>query len=668
MGILGVVLSSIWNNNTMKEQSDQTQELFVAIQKSDVEKVKRLLTSDIALEQKDSKGMTALTLASSIGNTEIIQLLISAGAKVNIEPQPLVFNPQISSAELPGGQNLGNLIAQATETAPEEAKNFYAGLMSFMDAMSSKSTQLYDDETNDNSIIEEQSIEADENEDYEDEDYEDEDEDIASTPLGAAVLTGDLKTVMILLQAGTDPNPSVWHETPVLVMAARKGQVEIVQALIDAGANVNRGFDELPLHTASEEGHLEVVRLLLDAGANVEGYEEDYWTALMAASSAGHLSIVQLLVEHGADVNAWSQGETPLMLAARSANQETYDFLYPLVSDEIRLIGDRDAEKEMAKTIRRRTREKNKEVEKLIDAAMYGNLKQVQQLISDGVEINSIAVCNRTALSLAIQGGHISVIQALLDAGADPNLADETDDGLADKSPLMEAASTFFATNRGDMVRLLIEHGADLNQQDAEGQTALMRALEFSDMDVIETLIKAGANLDIQDQEGNTVLMMAELSKSTKIVNLLKQAGASQKGLKEVELLQAIEQGDIDKVKVLLQENLNLNARISETTMLCRAASEGHHEIAKLLIASGADVNQRASKGHFNPLLYAAYYGNLEVVRILLKAGADLHIRVTDYLNPLEYAELGKQEGHRKDQPFDEIITLLESYGATRSA
>jgi len=87
-----------------------------------------------------------------------------------------------------------------------------------------------------------------------------------------------------------------------------------------------------------------------------------------------------------------------------------------------------------------------------------------------------------------------------------------------------------------------------------------------------------------------------------------------------------------------------------------------------LLIASGADVNQRASEGHFNPLLYAAYYGNLEVVRILLKAGADLHIRVTDYLNPLEYAELGKQEGHRKDQPFDEIITLLESYGATRSA
>lgn len=638
----------------MTQPSDRIQELFAAIQKSDVAQVKQLLASGIALDQKDTNGQTALTLASSIGNAEIIQLLISAGAKVNVEPEPLVFNPRISEPKLPGGKNLGDLIAQATADAPEEVKNFYAGFMSIVDGLSGKSNQA-------------QVVEADDSEDDE-EDDEKEDEETGRTPLGAAVLKGDISTVKKLLEAGANPNPSVWHETPVLVVAARKGNIEIVQTLIAAGANVNRGFDELPLHTAAEEGHLEVVRLLLDAGANVEGYEEDAWTALMAASEAGHLSVVKLLVERGADVNAWSQGETPLMLAASGVHREIYQFLYPLVDDEIRAIGDRDAEKAMARTLKRRSREQNKAVEKLIDAAIDGNLKQVKQLIASGVDVNAIASCDRTALSLAIQGGQIPVIQALLDAGADPNLADETDDSLAANSPLMEAASTFFATNRGEMVRLLIQRGANLNQQDAAGRTALMHALRYSDVDVIETLINAGADLDIQDNEGNTALIMAEFGKSTKIANILKQADASQKGLKEVELHQAIQQGDTDRVKVLLQENLNVNMRIGETTVLCRVAIQGNHEIASLLIAAGADVNQRASEGYFNPLLYAAYAGNLEVVRVLLEAGADVHVRITDFLNPLEYAELGKRDGNHKGQPYNEVIALLKSYGATKSA
>jgi ankyrin repeat protein len=120
-------------------------------------------------------------------------------------------------------------------------------------------------------------------------------------------------------------------------------------------------------------------------------------------------------------------------------------------------------------------------------------------------------------------------------------------------------------------------------------------------------------------------------------------------------------------VKILLREGINVNARICKNTALHQAASNGNHEIAKLLIAAGADVNQRISEGYFNPLLIAAYEGNLEVVRVLLEAGADVQVRVTDYLNPLEYAELGKWQGHKKGQPFDEVIELLKRYGATRS-
>lgn len=388
----------------MKDTRLRTQELLAAIQSSNAEQVKKLLESGISLDEKDSNGQTPLTLASSLGNLEIINLLIAAGAKINPDPEPLVFNPRISGTELPGGQNLGELIAQATTEAPEDVKNFYGGLMSVMDTLSGKSEPPVD-----NLADEPTDIESAQDEDDDEED-DDEDEEIACTPLEAAVLKGDISTVKALLQAGATPNPSVWYQTPVLVTAARKGYVEIVRELIAAGANVNRGLDELPLHTAAEEGHLEVVRLLLEAGANVEGYEEDGWTALMDASFAGHLQIVKLLVEQGANVNAWSQGETPLMLAARAVHRQVYQFLYPLVCDEIRAIGDRDAEKEMARTLKRRVREQNKAVENLIDAASDGNLKKVQELIASGIDVNAVSSYNRTALSVAIQRSYRSSV------------------------------------------------------------------------------------------------------------------------------------------------------------------------------------------------------------------------------------------------------------------
>ena len=120
----------------VKDTRLRTQELFAAIQTSDVEQVKELLKLNISLEYKHNNGQTPLTLASSLGNLEIIHLLITAGAKINPDPKPLVFNPRISGTELPGGQNLGELIAQATAEAPQDVKNFYGGLMSVLDTLS----------------------------------------------------------------------------------------------------------------------------------------------------------------------------------------------------------------------------------------------------------------------------------------------------------------------------------------------------------------------------------------------------------------------------------------------------------------------------------------------------------------------------------------------------
>ena len=93
-----------------------------------------------------------------------------------------------------------------------------------------------------------------------------------------------------------------------LCAASHGGHKEIVQLLLERGANVNaQGGDyvnALSLQAASSNGHKEVVQLLLEGGADVNAQGGLYGNALHAASSNGHKEVVQLLLEGGADVNA----------------------------------------------------------------------------------------------------------------------------------------------------------------------------------------------------------------------------------------------------------------------------------------------------------------------------------------------------------------------------
>jgi ankyrin repeat protein len=145
--------------------------------------------------------------------------------------------------------------------------------------------------------------------------------------LVAAIARNDVRTVEALLKSGVSFRPANWYDTPVLVTAAAKGYTDIVQALIIAGANVNSGYDRLPLHIAAEQGHLAVVQHLLNSGACLHDREESGRTALMCAAAGGHLPIVQTLIARGANANAACRGETALMLAAQNGHQAVYQFL-----------------------------------------------------------------------------------------------------------------------------------------------------------------------------------------------------------------------------------------------------------------------------------------------------------------------------------------------------
>jgi ankyrin repeat protein len=108
-------------------------------------------------------------------------------------------------------------------------------------------------------------------------------------------------------------------------------------------------------------------------------------------------------------------------------------------------------------------------------------------------------------------------VQALLEAGADPNLPDN--DGWA---ALMAASDKGSKTT----VQALIEAGADVNLQDNHGTTALMEASREGKTTTVHALILAGADVNLQDEDGDTALMMASQCGGAAMVQALLEAGA----------------------------------------------------------------------------------------------------------------------------------------------
>ncbi|MBW4468966.1 MAG: ankyrin repeat domain-containing protein [Stenomitos rutilans HA7619-LM2] len=184
-------------------------------------------------------------------------------------------------------------------------------------------------------------------------------------------------------------------------------------------------LEETGLAIAIEQNNLPLLQMLLEAGADPNAGMEDDYRVIMLAALRGRLEMLQHLVAHGADVSAWSQGETAIMSAACGAHQAIYDYLYPLVDEETRRHADKHGQKKIAQGIKSKAREANKLAEKLGDAALFGKSTKVQQLLADGADPNALTECGKSPLMMAAMYGHTGAIAALLDAGADPNLGSD---------------------------------------------------------------------------------------------------------------------------------------------------------------------------------------------------------------------------------------------------
>lgn len=141
-------------------------------------------------------------------------------------------------------------------------------------------------------------------------------------PLLEAVVMLDRKKVRHLLDEGVDPNTNLSGETPLFPAIDLASDVELVEMLLNAGADPNVIDDEgrTPLRLAASSDYVpQAVELLLNSGAEASVKDDDGWSPLLCACSRRFEDRVRLLLAHGADPNdRLPDGRTALQLARQS--------------------------------------------------------------------------------------------------------------------------------------------------------------------------------------------------------------------------------------------------------------------------------------------------------------------------------------------------------------
>ena len=185
---------------------------------------------------------------------------------------------------------------------------------------------------------------------------------------------------------------------------------------------------------------------------------------------------------------------------------------------------------------------------------------------------------------------------------------------------------------RQDIVKILINYGANIEAKSSNGWTALMYAARDGYTLLIDLLYMSKKKniINEQDNFGITALMLAAREGHIETVNILLQLGANstmENNVGKIALFDAIEYGDFlivrDLINIIPKEKLN-HQSLNGNTALMYASYTGEADIVGLLLRMGANPNLKNAKGD-TPLSNAAKLGYDSCVLILIEFKADLY-------------------------------------------
>lgn len=415
-----------------------------------------------------------------------------------------------------------------------------------------------------------------------------------TTALHWAARHDDLAGAEALIRAGADAKAANRYGVTPINLAATNGSAAMIRKLLDAGVDPNSANPggETALMTAARTGKVDAVTLLLDRGANVNAKDTVHGqTAVMWAVLENHADVVELLLARGADINAHTnvtitKGEyVPARAAAASGNGIIRQRALPTP---------------------------NGGMTPLLFAIRDSNVPMMRLLLDHGAEIGQSSGNHTTPLLIALLNGQVGIATELVNKGADVNATDDYHRGALFAAIDLrnfnhEKYGDLPTDGRDplDLIKALLKKGANPNlktdtvpvhglmQFDAswvnfDGETPFVRAALSGDIEVMRILLDGGADPNVATTQGSTALMAAS-------------------GINWIpgQTYTRSEADYVEAVKLCLERGAPVNASNSlGLTAMHGAANRGWTSIMQILADHGAKVDAKDKEGR-TPMTFA---------------------------------------------------------------